>query len=100
MVEERDSRPVSVIGQSGRPITLEALPIGNSGRWIARRKAELVAAIVGGLLSFEEARARYALTVEELASWQRQLERGGVPGLRASELRRRRAARSKTDPAE
>ena len=38
--------------------------------WVIRRKAEVVAAVRGGLLSLEEACSRYTLTVEEFLAWQ------------------------------
>jgi hypothetical protein len=44
-----------VIGPTGIPLTLADLPPANTQRWVIRRKAEVVAAVRGGLLSFEEA---------------------------------------------
>jgi hypothetical protein len=44
----------------------------------------VVAAVRGGLLSLEDACERYALTVEEFLSWQRNVERYGLAGLRAT----------------
>ena len=49
---------------------LRILPPPTTKRWVIRRKAEVVAAVRGGLLSLEEACARYTLTVEEFLSWQ------------------------------
>lgn len=51
-----------------------------------RRKAEVVAAIQGGLLTFDEACERYSLTLEELASWQRNVDRSGMQGLRVTRI--------------
>jgi len=51
-----------------------------------RRKAEVVAAVDGGLLTIAEACNRYGLTLEELASWQRAVEREGMAGLRATRV--------------
>ena len=39
-------------------------------RWVPSRKAQVVAAVRGGLLSLEEVCDRYSLTVEEFLSWQ------------------------------
>ena len=47
-------------------------------------KAEVVAAVNGGLLSIGEACKRYELTTEEFASWQRAVDRSGLAGLRAT----------------
>jgi hypothetical protein len=49
-------------------------------------KAEVVAAVRGGLLSLEEACERYTLTVDEFLSWQRSIDRHGLPGLRATRI--------------
>ena len=51
-----------------------------------RRKAEVVAAVRGGLISIEEACERYKLTVDEFLSWQRSIDRYGLPGLRATRI--------------
>jgi hypothetical protein len=52
-------------------LTITDLPApGMKKRWVIRRKAEVVAAVCGGLLSLEEACSRYMLTVDELLSWQ------------------------------
>ena len=65
-----------------RPPTLAKLPPQSTSRWVPRRKAEVVAAVDGGLLTIEEACERYELTLEEFASWQRGVERSGMQGLR------------------
>jgi len=75
-----------VIGPDGSPLTIADLPPKNTKRWVIRRKAEVVAAIRGGLLSIDEACERYRLTVDELLSWQRSIEKHGLPGLRATRL--------------
>ncbi len=75
-----------VIGPDGSPLTVADLPPTNTKRWVIRRKAEVVAAVRGGLLSIEEACDRYRLTVDELLSWQRSIEKHGLPGLRATRL--------------
>lgn len=80
------SVPVSVIGPEGQRITRENLPPANTKRWVIRRKAEVVAAVRGGLLTLEEACGRYMLTVEEFQSWQRAIEQHGLPGLRTTRL--------------
>jgi hypothetical protein len=80
------SREPSVIGPEGMPLTLATLPPPDTVRWVARRKAEVVAAVKGGLLSFEDACERYRLTTEEFLSWQRQVDRHGLAGLRVTRL--------------
>lgn len=78
----------AVLGPDGRWMTLADLPPPNTTHWIARRKAAVVAAVRGGLLSLNEACARYALSVEEFVGWQRSVERYGLQGLRASHRER------------
>jgi hypothetical protein len=86
LLENQSFRPASVIGPHGEPLTLDALPAPDTRRWVVRRKAEVVWAINGGLLTFDEARDRYGLEVEELCSWQRAVERSGMKGLRVTRL--------------
>lgn len=76
----------SIIGPEGQRITRDTLPPANTKRWVIRRKAEVVAAVRGGLLTLEEACQRYALTLEEFLSWQRAIEQHGLPGLRTTRL--------------
>lgn len=79
-------RPTHVIGPDGEPLTLSDLPSPETRRWVIRRKAKVVAAVRGGLLSLEEACKRYSLSVEEFLSWQRMIEKHGLPGLRVTRL--------------
>lgn len=103
MLEIQKIRPAKVIGPLGEPLALEDLPAPDTTRWVARRKAEVVAAVNGGLLTIAEACARYQLTLEEFASWQRAVDRDGLAGLRATKAqyyrnlheRRNRAAGSR-----
>lgn len=69
------------------------LPPRSTKRWVASRKAQVVAAVENGLISLEEAMERYSLSLEEFQSWQRALDRSGVAGLRmaAAQDRRKRA---------
>ena len=76
----------AVMGPLGNPITLADLPRPDTLRWVARRNAEVVAAVEGGLLSTESACAMYTLSLDELLSWQRTLARRGIRGLRIRSL--------------
>ena len=75
-----------VVGPTGTPLTLRDLPPSDTNRWVIRRKAEVVAAVAGGLLSVDEACERYGLSLEEFASWQRAVDRSGMPGLRVTRI--------------
>jgi len=74
------------MGPDGSPLTIADLPPANTRRWVIRRKAEVVAAVRGGLLSLSDACERYRLTIDEFLSWQRSIEKHGLPGLRATRV--------------
>ena len=86
MKHDHSFRPVQVIGPLGEPLTLDSLPAPDTTRWVVRRKAEVVAAVTGGLLSQDEACERYNLTAEEFAGWLRAVDRSGMKGLRVTRL--------------
>jgi len=86
MLQNPTFKSASVIGPLGEPLTLDSLPKPSTTRWVIRRKAEVVAAVHGGLLSADEACARYGLAIEELAAWQRAIERSGMAGLRVTRV--------------
>lgn len=79
-----------VIGPTGAPLTLGDLPPADTPRWVIRRKAEVVAAVRGGLLSLEDARARYQLTAEEYEAWESAIDRHGMAGLRTTRIQKYR----------
>lgn len=58
------------IRPGGRILTVQDLPPCEAVRWVASRKADLVAAVQVGLLSFEEACRKYRLSSEEFLTWQ------------------------------
>lgn len=86
MLENQKFRPHQVIGPLGEPLTVDKLPPPGTTRWVVRRKAEVVAAVAGGLLTVDEVCARYRLSLEEFASWQRAVDRSGMPGLRVTRI--------------
>jgi hypothetical protein len=57
------------------------LPPAQTIRWVASRKAAIVAAVRGGLLSLEEARRRYGVSTDEFMAWQSAFDLGGQSGL-------------------
>ena len=78
--------PKYVIGPYGSPLTMVDLPAPGTKRWVIRRKAQVVAAVRGGLLSIEEACSRYMLTVDEFLSWQSSIDQHGLAGLRTTRI--------------
>jgi len=90
MTEPLRSRAKYVIGPDGSPLTIADLPPTTTRRWVIRRKAEVVAAVRGGLLSLEEACQRYTLTTEEFLSWQHSIDQHGLAGLRTTRIQQYR----------
>jgi hypothetical protein len=86
MIENQKFRPSQVVCPLGEPLTLDSLPPPGTTRWVVRRKAEVVAAVNGGLLSIIDVCERHNLTLEEFASWQRAVVRCGMPGLRVTRI--------------
>jgi hypothetical protein len=62
------------------------LPPPDTRRWTFRRKAALLQALRSGTITFEQACDRYALSIEELRAWERDFERHGLYGLRATRV--------------
>lgn len=74
-------------GEIARAATLLGrLPPPDTVRWVVRRKADVLAAIAGGVLSRSEACERYKISGEELDLWQRSVDAAGVPGLRVTRV--------------
>ena len=86
MIENQKIRPGQVIGPLGEPLTIDSLPPPSTRRWVVRRKAEVVSAVNGGLLSVDDVLERYGRTLEEFASWQRAVDRSGMQGLRVTRI--------------
>lgn len=82
-----DKRANYIVGPNGDVITLADLPSPRTTRWVIRRKAEVVLAVHGGLLSLEDACRRYRLTAEEFSAWQHAIDRHGLLGLRSTHLK-------------
>lgn len=73
-----------VIGPDGSPLTISDLPEKGTMRWVIRRKAEVVAAVRGGLLTIEDACSWYSLSVDEYLAWEHAINRHGLAGLRTT----------------
>jgi len=78
--------PKFVLGPDGSPLTLADLPSPKTKRWVVRRKAEVIHAVRGGLLSEAEALKKYALTKDEFNEWIADYDQYGVKGLRVTHI--------------
>lgn len=90
MLKNLTVRPQEVVGPLGYALSLDDLPPPDTQRWIPRRKAEVVSAVEGGLITIEEACERYNLSSEELLSWEIAITRDGLAGLRATKVQQYR----------
>jgi two-component system cell cycle response regulator DivK len=75
--------------RSGRRSAGILPPAGSTTRWSAQRKAVVLIAIRGGMISLPEACGRYSLSQEELSEWRRAFERNGIAGLSVKKISRR-----------
>ena len=73
-----------------RTPSVTGLPPKNPRRWVASRKAAVVAAVSGGMITIEEACRRYHMSEEEFVAWQRAFENRGILGLRAGYVQKYR----------
>ena len=62
-------------------------------RWTVRRKAAVVEAVRSSRASIEQICDRYQISVDEFLAWERDLDRHGISGLRATRLQIYRAAK-------
>ena len=95
---ERRANGNYVMGPDGSPLTLADLPRPETRRWVARRKAEVVAAVRAGLLTLEEACDRYSLSHEEFLGWEAAIDRHGLGGLRVTRIQDYRPQPDGRDP--
>ncbi len=91
----------AVTDPSGEPLTVDTLPPADTFRWVPRRKAQVVCAIHGGLISRQEACDRYGISDAELFSWEKLLDDHGPRALRVTRTQHyRRAATSTGEDAQ
>jgi hypothetical protein len=92
MIEYQNSRPLRIVGPCREVLTRDNLPPPDTTRWVASRKAQVVAAVESGLMTIDEVLQRYSLSHEEFYGWQHALHAAGVPGLRIAWAQHERAA--------
>ena len=80
--------PRAVTLPDGTIMTRADLPPKNTRRWVASRKAVVVAAVQNGLIDREEAMRMYGLSEEELDSWCAAMAEFGVGALKTTALQR------------
>lgn len=76
--------------QDGTIMTRADLPSQKTRRWVASRKAAVVRAVVGGLITRKEALDDYGLSEEEFLEWETAVDQHGEAALKATALQRYR----------
>lgn len=87
MFIKRIEGPRTVTLPDGSTMTRADLPPVDTKRWVASRKAAVVKAVVAGLITEEEALARYSLSEEEFDAWKQAIAKHGIKALKATTLR-------------
>ncbi|NDR55057.1 CtrA inhibitor SciP [Aliiruegeria sabulilitoris] len=78
--------PRAVTLPDGTIMTRADLPPKDTRRWVASRKAAVVRAVRGGLISMEEARKWYSVSEEEFESWMTAVSVHGEVALKTTRL--------------
>ena len=89
MYLRKTAMPRTITLPDGSILSLADLPPPDT-RWVASRKALVCQAVLGGLLTREEALQRYQLSSEELDSWCSAVNNHGVEGLKVTSLQKYR----------
>ena len=82
--------PRAVNLPDGSIMTRADLPPPNTTRWVASRKAAVVRGVAHGLITQDEALARYSLSEEEFREWVWAVSRHGEAALKATSLQKYR----------
>lgn len=90
MYIRREKGPIYVVLPDGTKLTRSDLPPSNTKRWVARRKATVVAAVDHGLIAAKEACDMYRLSDEELEMWRSAVRRHGAAALRVTAIQKYR----------
>ena len=90
MYIKREKGPIFALTRDGKKISRADLPPKNTSRWVARRKAAVVAAVESGLIDPDEACEMYSLSSEELEGWIEAMQKHGAGALRVTSVQRYR----------
>lgn len=78
VTQNGQSSVIYVIGADGDIITRGSLPPSSTQHWRIRLKAKVVAAVESGMITREEACAKYRMSAEEYFEWRRRVEQSGL----------------------
>ena len=90
MYIRREKGPIYVVLPDGTKLTRSDLPPTDTQRWVARRKATVVAAVDNGLIEATEACKMYHISDEELDLWRAAVRKHGAAALRVTAIQKYR----------
>lgn len=90
MYLKRVDGPRQVTLPDGTVLSRADLPPSDTLRWVARRKAMVVRAVIHGLITQAEALSRYGLSEEEFTLWRAAVETHGEKALKVTSLQKYR----------
>lgn len=76
--------PRAVKLADGSCMTVADLPPSDTTRWVASRKLAVVRGVAYGLITQEEAQAKYGLSAEEFSEWVNAVAQYGEKGLKVT----------------
>jgi hypothetical protein len=82
--------PRAVTLADGTVMTIADLPPERTRRWVASRKAAVVRGVVYGLISKDDALARYSLSDDEFIEWVRAVSTHSEAALKATMVQKYR----------
>jgi hypothetical protein len=90
MYLKRTQAPHSVMLADGTTVSRSELPDAKTRRWVASRKATVVQAVQGGLITNAEACEMYGLSEEELDGWCSAVSKHGERALKTTSMQKYR----------
>ena len=82
--------PRAVTLPDGSILSRADLPPENTRRWVVSRKIAVVRGVLYGLMTKDEAKAKYGLSEEEFASWVKAVAQHGEEALKATAIQKYR----------
>ena len=82
--------PRTVMMPDGLVMSQADLPLAETRRWVASRKAAVVRGVAAGLISRDEALKRWSLSEDELLEWETAITTYGEPALKSTNTQKYR----------
>jgi hypothetical protein len=94
VIDTTPLKPLPIVRDlQGNVITKADLPSPKTRRWVNSRKAILVRAVQGDIITREELLELYNMEDREFAIWEREFAQYGAEGLKQTKMQKRRTPR-------